>query len=49
MLDGGSNGEAETQTWFAIVAIEYAAFRGAMVRLASDASIPDSTDTAIAW
>ena len=41
--------EADPKTWFAIVAIEFAAFRGAMVKLATDEPIADSTDMVIPW
>jgi hypothetical protein len=41
--------EADAKTWFAIVAIEFAAFRGALVRLTADEPVADSTDIAIPW
>ncbi len=46
---GGLYVEADPKTWFAIVAIEFAAFRGALVRLTSDEPVADSTDMAIPW
>ena len=41
--------EADPRTWFAIVAIEFAAFRGAMVKVTADEPVADSTDVAIPW
>jgi hypothetical protein len=41
--------EADPKTWFAIVAIAFAAFRGALVRLTADEPVADSTDVAIPW
>lgn len=41
--------EADPKTWFAIVAIESAAFRGALVRITADEPVADSTDVAIPW
>jgi hypothetical protein len=46
---GSLDVEADPQTWFAVVAIEFAAFRGAMVKLAADEPVADSTDVAIPW
>jgi hypothetical protein len=45
---GSLDVEADPKTWFAIVAIEFAAFRGA-VKLSADEPIADSTDTVIPW
>ena len=39
----------DPKTWFAIVAIEFAAFQGALVRLTADEPVADSTDVAIPW
>jgi hypothetical protein len=49
--NSGSNQdiEADPQTWFAIVALEFSAFRGAMVRLTATEPVADSTDVAIPW
>ena len=45
---GGSvDVEADPQIGFAIVAIEFAAFRGALVRLMADQPVAASTDVAI--
>ena len=41
--------EADSKTWFVIWAIEFAAFRGALVRLTADEPVADSTDVAIPW
>jgi hypothetical protein len=41
--------EADPKTWFAIVAIEFAAFRDAMVRLTATEPVAASTDVAIPW
>jgi hypothetical protein len=41
--------EADPQTWFALAAIEFAAFRGAMVRLTATEPVAASTDVAIPW
>jgi hypothetical protein len=46
---GSLDVEADPKTWFAIVAIEFAAFRGAMVKLTADEPVVDSTDTIIPW
>jgi hypothetical protein len=46
---GSLDVEADPKTWFAIMAIEFAAFRGAMLKLTADEPIPDSTDTAVPW
>jgi hypothetical protein len=46
---GSLDVEADPKTWFAIVAIEFAAFRGAMARLTADEPGADSTDVAIPW
>ncbi len=47
---GGSlDVEADAQTWFALVAIEFAAFRGAMVRLTTSEPVSTSTDTPMPW
>ena len=39
--------EADPQTWFAMVALEFATFRGAMVRLTATEPVVASTDVAI--
>jgi hypothetical protein len=41
--------EADPKTWFAIVATEFAAFRGALVQLTADEAVAASTDAAIPW
>jgi hypothetical protein len=46
---GSLDVEADPQTWFAIVALEFAAFRGALVKLTSDEPVADGTDVAIPW
>jgi hypothetical protein len=46
---GSLDVEADPQTWFAVVALEFAAFRGAMVKLTADKPVADSTDVAIPW
>jgi hypothetical protein len=46
---GSLNLEADPKTWFALVAIEFAAFRGALVRLTADEAVAGSTDVAIPW
>jgi hypothetical protein len=38
--------EADPKTWFAL---EFAAFRGALVKLTADEPVADSTDVAISW
>jgi len=49
--NSGSNQdlEADPQTWFALVALEFAAFRGAMVRLTATEPVAASTDAVIPW
>ena len=44
---GGLDVEADPETWFAIVALEFATFRGAMVRLTATEPVAASTDVAI--
>jgi hypothetical protein len=46
---GSLDVETDPQTWFAIVALEYAAFRGAPVKLTADEPITDTTDTVVPW
>lgn len=46
---GSLDVEADPKTWFAIAAIEFAAFRGAMVRLTATEAVAASTDVAIQW
>ena len=46
---GSLNLEADPKTWFALVAIEFAACRGALVRLTADEAVAASTDVAIPW
>jgi hypothetical protein len=46
---GSLDVEADPKTWFAIVAIEFAAFRGAMVKLTAAEAVTSSVDTAIPW
>jgi len=46
---GSLDVEADPKTWFAIVAIEFAAFRGVLVRLTADEPVANSTDAAIPW
>lgn len=47
---GGSlDVESAAQTWFAIVALEFAAFRGAMVRLTAAEAVATSADVPITW
>ena len=41
--------EADPKTWFGIVAIEFAAFRGALVRLTATEPVAASTEVAIPW
>ena len=36
-------------SWFAVYAVQYSAFRGALVSRATDLSIPNNAETAIAW
>jgi hypothetical protein len=45
----GLDVEADPQTWFAIVAIEFAAFRGAIVKLTAAEPVADSTGVAVPW
>ena len=44
---GSLDVKADPKIWFAIVALEFAAFRGALVKLTADEPIADSTDVAI--
>jgi hypothetical protein len=46
---GSLDVEADPQTWFAIVAIEFTAFRGALVKLTTNEPVADSTDVAMPW
>ncbi len=46
---GSLDVEADPQTWFAIAALEFAAFRGALVKLTADEPVADSADVAIPW
>jgi hypothetical protein len=46
---GNLDVEADPQAWFAIVAIEFAAFRGALVGLTADEPVADSTDVPVPW
>ena len=46
---GSLDVEADLKTWFAIVAVEFAAFRGALVKLTTDEPVANSTEVAVPW